>query len=88
MSDPRLLLSNPQSIAGPNPPRLLGRQLVEDGHITASDLVHALDLQSKIDARLGEILIAEGLIDTITLLEALAVQSNAQRIDLNRDPPG
>jgi hypothetical protein len=88
VSDPRLLLSNPQSIAGPNPPRLLGRQLVEDGHITASDLVHALDLQSKIDARLGEILIAEGLIDTITLLEALAVQSNAQRIDLNRDPPG
>jgi cellulose synthase/poly-beta-1,6-N-acetylglucosamine synthase-like glycosyltransferase len=87
VSDPRLLLSNPQSIAGPNPPRLLGRQLVEDGHITASDLVHALDLQSKIDARLGEILIAEGLIDTLTLLEALAVRSNAQRIDLKRDPP-
>ena len=87
MSDPRLLLSNPQSIAGPNPPRLLGRQLVEDGHISASDLVHALGLQSKVDARLGEILIAEGLIDTNTLLDTLAVQSNAQRIDLNRDTP-
>lgn len=87
MSDPRLLLSNPQSIAGPNPPRFLGRQLVEDGHITAIDLVHALDLQSKIDAQLGEILIAEGLIDTNTLLDALAVQSNAQRVDIKRDPP-
>ena len=87
VSDPRLLLSNPQSIAGLNPPRLLGRQLVEDGHISASDLVHALDLQSKVDARLGEILIAGGLIDTKTLLDTLAVQSNAQRIDLKRDIP-
>jgi len=87
VSDPRLLLSNPQSIVGPNPPRFLGRQLVEDGQITAIDLVHALDLQSKIDAQLGEILIAEGLIDTNTLLDALAVQSNAQRVDIKRDPP-
>ena len=87
MSDPRLLLSNPQSIAGPNSSRFLGRQLVDDGHISASDLVHALDLQSKVDARLGEILIAEGLIGTNTLLDALAIQSNAQRVDLKRDIP-
>ena len=87
VSDPRLLLSNPQSIAGPNSSRFLGRQLVDDGHISASDLVHALDLQSKVDARLGEILIAEGLIGTNTLLDALAIQSNAQRVDLKRDIP-
>jgi cellulose synthase/poly-beta-1,6-N-acetylglucosamine synthase-like glycosyltransferase len=87
VSDPRLLLSNPQSIAGPNSSRFLGRQLVDDGHISACDLVHALDLQSKVDARLGEILIAEGLIGTNTLLDALAIQSNAQRVDLKRDIP-
>jgi cellulose synthase/poly-beta-1,6-N-acetylglucosamine synthase-like glycosyltransferase len=87
VSDPRLLLSNPQSIVGPNSSRFLGRQLVDDGHISASDLVHALDLQSKVDARLGEILIAEGLIGKNTLLDALAIQSNAQRVDLKRDIP-
>lgn len=87
MSDPRLLLSNPQSIARSTPPRLLGRQLIEDGHISARDLVHALDLQRKFDAKLGDILVADGIIDTDILLDALARQADAQRIDIKRDPP-
>lgn len=87
MSDPRLLLSEPQSVVGPKPARMLGRYLVDEGHITISDLLHALDLQAKIDAQLGEILIADGLIAPDILLDVLAKQANAQRIDLKKDPP-
>jgi cellulose synthase/poly-beta-1,6-N-acetylglucosamine synthase-like glycosyltransferase len=87
VSEPRLRLSDPQTVTGLFPPRLLGRQLVEDGHISASDLVQALELQSGMDAQLGEILMTQGLIDANTLLRALATQANAQLIDLQKDPP-
>jgi len=43
----RLVLRDPQSIGATRSARLLGRQLIEDGHITTPDLVHALELQSK-----------------------------------------
>jgi hypothetical protein len=66
---------------------LLGRHLVEDGHISQTDLVHALDLQQKIESQLGEILVYEGIIDPDTLLDTLAQQTNAQRVDLVKDPP-
>ena len=89
MSDQRLFLSNPHSVAASasGEPRMLGRQLVESGTISQHDLVLALDIQKSTQARLGEILINEGLIDTSTLLDAIALQSNAQRVDLTVDPP-
>ena len=87
MSDPRLLLKAPTSVAGPHSARLLGRHLVDDGHISPSDLVYALDLQEKIEAQLGEILVSEGIIDPDTLLDTLAQQTNAQRIDIVKDAP-
>ena len=87
MSNQRLVLHDPQSIGATGSARLLGRQLIEDGHITTPDLVHAIELQSKMDAQLGEILVAEGLITPHTLLQTLATQANAQLVDLEHGPP-
>ena len=86
MSNQRLILFNPKSVKTTNTARLLGRQLIEDGHITTTDLVHALEQQSKMDAQLGDILVANGALSSQTLLETLAMQSNAQHVDLNNDP--
>ena len=38
------------------------------------------------DAQLGDILVANGALSSQTLLETLAMQSNAQHVDLNNDP--
>ncbi len=87
MSNVRLHLLEPQ-VATPTPQRLpLGRYLVNEGLIDAQDLVHALDLQCRLDAPLGEILVAEGLISRADVLAALSRQYNAQRVDLDIDPP-
>ena len=86
MSNQRLILFNPKSVKTTNTARLLGRQLIEDGHITTTDLVHALEQQSKMDAQLGGILVANGVLTSQTLLATLAMQSNAQHVDLNNDP--
>ncbi len=86
MSNQRLILFNPKSVKTTNTARLLGRQLIEDGHITTTDLVHALEQQSKMDAQLGDILVANGALSSQTLLATLATQSNAQHVDLNNDP--
>ena len=86
MSNQQLILFNPKSVKTTNPARLLGRQLIEDGHITTTDLVHALEQQSKMDAQLGDILVANGTLSSQALFATLATQSNAQHVDLNNDP--
>ena len=86
MSNQRLILFNPKNVKTTNTARLLGRQLIEDGHITTTDLVHALEQQSKMDAQLGDILVANAVLSSQTLLATLATQSNAQHVDLNNDP--
>lgn len=90
MSDPRLRLDRPQLVPGLMKPTAhlpLGRHLVNAGVISASDLIHALNQQRQIEAPLGEILIAENLVDPETVLDALALQYTAQRVDLQLDPP-
>ncbi|MEW9919044.1 glycosyltransferase family 2 protein [Marimonas sp. MJW-29] len=87
MSNLRLHLSDPRVARRETPKRPLGRYLVEAGIIGSNDLVHALDLQRRIDAPLGEILIAEGLADREDILIALSEQHSAQIADLDRDPP-
>ena len=54
--------------------------------ITTTDPVHALEQQSKMDAQLGDILVANGALSSQTLLATIATQSNAQHIELNNDP--
>lgn len=87
MSNLRLHLADPQVARRTSPPRPLGRHLVDAGVISASDLIHALDLQERVDAPLGEILISEGLAERQHVMAALSKQHNAQLVDLDTDPP-
>jgi glycosyltransferase XagB len=87
MSNLRLHLPEPRP-TGAAPPRLpLGRHLVNAGAIQPGDLVHALELQRRVDAPLGEILVAEGLVSRAEVLSALGRQFRAQVVDLDRAPP-
>jgi cellulose synthase/poly-beta-1,6-N-acetylglucosamine synthase-like glycosyltransferase len=65
----------------------IGRHLVRDGVIAQRDLVHALNLQTHIDAPLGDIMIAEGLVSKKDVLSALARQCHTECAELDRDPP-
>ena len=86
VSNQQTILFNPKSVKITNPARLLGRQLIEDGHITTTDLVHALEQQSKMDAQLGDIWVTNGTLNSEALLATLVTQSNTQHVDLNNDP--
>lgn len=87
MSNLRLHLSDPQAAVAPREHQALGHLLVQHGAISNPDLVHGLALQRHIDAPLGEILIAEGLLGRQDMLSALSRQNGAQYVDLNIDPP-
>ncbi len=87
MSNLRLHLSEPQVATREVPQQPLGRYLVNEGIIDAKDLVHALELQCRIDAPLGEIMVSEGLVSRADVLAALSRQHSAQLVDLTIDPP-
>ncbi len=88
MSDPRLRLTAPQPASAPaSQRRPIGRHLIESGVITARDLIHALALQQKWDAPLGEILLSEGLATETEVLDAVAQQHGLHRVDLAEQPP-
>lgn len=87
MSNLRLQWPDPKVAQPALPDMPIGRHLVDAGIIENSDLVHALGVQSRIDAPLGEILIAEGLAGQSDVLNALCAQYRAHRVDLAVDPP-
>jgi type IV pilus assembly protein PilB len=55
-------------------PRILGRLLVGQGHLTERELERALEAQQGTGRRLGEVLISLRLIDEVALSRALATQ--------------
>lgn len=61
---------------------LLGRQLVRAGVVTESDLEQALSQQSTQKDRLGEVLLAMGLVDEERLLPFLAQQIGVEPVRL------
>ncbi|MGA9411314.1 MAG: glycosyltransferase [Roseobacter sp.] len=65
----------------------IGRLLMDIGKIDSDDLKHALGLQQRIDAPLGDIMVSEGLVDKKDVLSALARQAQTQGADLELDPP-
>ena len=88
MSDPRLALAAPtvaprRSVQRP----LLGHLLVEDGHLAPEGLARALEAQLRMNVPLGEILVAEGLLDEDTVLRALARQQEVHLADLEAEAP-
>ncbi|MCR9127545.1 MAG: glycosyltransferase [Rhodobacteraceae bacterium] len=69
------------------PARPLGHILVNAGEIRQADLVRALELQLCQNAPLGDILVAEGMVDARAVSAAVAVQHGLYHADLQRDPP-
>ncbi|WP_406720504.1 glycosyltransferase family 2 protein [Thioclava litoralis] len=65
----------------------LGQILVDLGYLSPGDLLKAVSLRGREDARLGDILIAHGWITETQLMHALAQQWGASPIDLTRDSP-
>ncbi|MGD1883991.1 MAG: glycosyltransferase [Paracoccaceae bacterium] len=82
MSDPSLRLPRPAPVGGLEASVPVGRQLVNSGTITVDDLIIALDQQRYVDALLGDILVAENLVQPDTMLDAVARQHQAERVDL------
>lgn len=88
MSDPLLRLSAPRPVTRWDRPALpVGRQFVNAGLISQATLLHALATQQRIDAPLGEILVAEGHVKRRDVLEALAIQHDTDFVNLARNPP-
>ena len=87
MSNLKLSLREPRYAGSAPLPQPLGQILLEAESIGRGDLNHALNLQSHVDAPLGEILISEGLAERGQVLSALSRQHNAQLADLDADPP-
>ncbi|MER5172218.1 glycosyltransferase family 2 protein [Thioclava kandeliae] len=65
----------------------LGQILVDMGYLSPGDLLKAVSLRGREEARLGDILIAHGWITETQLMDALAQQWNASPYDLAQDPP-
>lgn len=71
--------------AGVPPP--LGAVLIEDGALAPGDLIRALALQAREQARLGEILLSHGMVSETQLFAALARQWQADVVDPVAQPP-
>lgn len=65
----------------------IGRRLVEQGALRTEDLVRALEMQRRVPARLGEILVSEGWSSENDIATALASQQNLPFVDLDAAPP-
>ncbi len=94
MSEPQPLPPSPAHPAArherphrPARPVPLGRLLVERGAITRAQLVEALQLQLRLNAPIGEILVAEGHTQEAQVQAALAEQFGIERADLVASPP-
>lgn len=65
----------------------LGQVLLQAGHISPADLMRALALQARARVRIGEVLVAHGMVSEEALLDGLARQWNTEVIDLAAMPP-
>lgn len=72
----------------PDFPRLpIGRYLVENGVITSDQLIRALQLQLRIGAPIGEILVSEGWASSEEIQTTLAQQHGIRRANFNLEAP-
>jgi cellulose synthase/poly-beta-1,6-N-acetylglucosamine synthase-like glycosyltransferase len=88
---PRLQLTSELRHLPCSPPKTprtpIGQLLMEMGALSHADLLRAVAMRQRQDARLGDILIAHGMIDDETLYAALAVQYTAQVAELSTYTP-
>jgi len=69
------------------PGALLGEALVASGALDPGDLLKALAMQRHQSARLGDILLAHGMVGEAALTAAVAAQWQAEVVDLDQVPP-
>ncbi|MDJ0827592.1 MAG: glycosyltransferase [Rhodobacter sp.] len=65
----------------------LGQMLVETGVLTAQDQLRTVALQSRVEARFGDILLAHGMIGKDALYDTIARQYATETADFTRTPP-
>jgi len=65
----------------------LGQMLVESGVLSPADKLRTLSLQSRVQARLGHILLSQGLIDKAQLYATIARQFDTDVADFATTPP-
>ncbi|MEZ5722735.1 MAG: hypothetical protein R3D59_14795 [Paracoccaceae bacterium] len=85
---PHLVADRPTGRTSPFAPRRpLGEILVEQGALSPDDLARVLALQSREEARFGDILLARGLVTEPQLYRALSQQYGCAVADLAAEPP-
>ena len=79
----------PKRPIGPHRParKPIGQILVDMGAVDPGDMIRAAAMRQREDARIGDILLAHGMVDETTLYRALAQQHNATVADLIVTPP-
>ncbi len=75
-----------QAVAGPSR-RPLGQILLEMGAVAPGDLLKAIAMREREDARLGDILLTHGWITEADLMAALSLQWRARVVDPLADAP-
>ena len=83
----RLLTSRPALVEARRRHQPLGQYLVDNGSITANQLIRALHMQLTLGAPIGEILVSEGWASPTDIREALAQQHQIREVDLTLEPP-
>ncbi|WP_406649160.1 glycosyltransferase [Aliisedimentitalea scapharcae] len=84
MSEQNLRLLRPTPMELADQPRLpLGRYLVDNGVISQDQLIRALEMQLRLGAPIGELLVAEGWADARDIQFALAQQHGLQQVTLH-----
>ena len=65
----------------------LGQMLVDTGALSATDQLRTVAMQSRVEARFGDILLAHGLVDKDRLYDTIARQYDTETADFDRTPP-
>lgn len=82
------LVSHGSSFSSAQPPRRrLGDILVAQGHVSAEQLENVLELQDRLSARIGRLLVSDCQIGPDDISAALAVQQGTSLLDLAQDAP-
>ncbi len=88
MQSPELRLHTARpAAAASTPAKPIGRHLVDAGLLGSDQLLHGLEQQLRLNAPLGEILVAEGLASPSQILDVVARQHGLHVIDLEIEPP-
>ena len=65
----------------------LGQILVEIGALSSGDMLRAIAMRAREEARFGDILVANGMVSETDLFKGLAIQFNCDVADLKTNPP-